>query len=99
MPAGLAASAYVNAFLSAVDAATADWTPDLVLVSAGFDSLNGDPLGGFTLEMADVTTLTRAMVERATSWCGGRLVSALEGGYAPDRVGEASVVHMRALED
>ncbi len=99
MPGGLAASAYVNAFLGAVDAATAGWTPDLVLVSAGFDSLNNDPLGGFTLEMADVTTLTRAMVERATSWCGGRLVSALEGGYAPDRVGEASVVHMRALED
>lgn len=99
MPAGLAASAYVNAFLDAVDAATAEWTPELVLVSAGFDSLHGDPLGGFTLEMADVTTLTRAMVERATSWCGGRMVSALEGGYAPDRVGEASVVHMRALED
>jgi acetoin utilization deacetylase AcuC-like enzyme len=99
MPGGLPASAYVNAFLGAVDAATAGWTPDLVLVSAGFDSLNGDPLGGFTLEMADVTALTRAMVERATSWCGGRLVSALEGGYAPDRVGEASVVHLRALED
>ena len=99
MPSGLAASAYVNAFLGAVDAATAGWTPDLVLVSAGFDSLNGDPLGGFTLEMADVTTLTRAMVERASAWCGGRLVSALEGGYAPARVGEASVVHMRALED
>jgi len=99
MPGGLAASAYVGAFLGAVDAATARWTPDLVLVSAGFDSLNGDPLGGFTLEMADVTTLTRAMVERAKSWCAGRLVSALEGGYAPDRVGEASVVHMRALED
>jgi acetoin utilization deacetylase AcuC-like enzyme len=99
MPSGLAASAYVSAFLGAVDAATTGWTPDLVLVSAGFDSLNGDPLGGFTLEMADVTTLTRAMVERASSWCGGRLVSALEGGYAPDRVGEASVVHMRALED
>ncbi len=99
MPGGLAASAYVDAFLGAVDAATAGWTPELVLVSAGFDSLNGDPLGGFTLEMADVATLTRAMVERATSWCGGRLVSALEGGYAPDRVGQASVVHLRALED
>jgi acetoin utilization deacetylase AcuC-like enzyme len=98
LPGGLAAAAYVDAFLGAVDAATARWTPDLVLVSAGFDSLNGDPLGGFTLEMADVTTLTRAMVERAASWCGGRLVSALEGGYAPDRVGQASVVHMRALE-
>ena len=98
LPGGLAASAYVDAFLGAVDAATAGWTPDLVLISAGFDSLNGDPLGGFTLEMADVTTLTQAMVERASSWCGGRLVSALEGGYAPERVGQASVVHMRALE-
>ena len=98
-PGGLPAMEYVTAFLAGVDAATRDWTPDLVLISAGFDSLNGDPLGGFTLEMDDVATLTRELVARATSWCGGRLVSALEGGYAPDRVGEASRVHMRALED
>jgi len=98
-PGGLRASEYVRAFLDAVDAATTAWTPDLVLISAGFDSLNGDPLGGFTLEMDDVATLTREMVARAKAWCGGRLVSALEGGYAADRVGEASVVHMRALED
>ncbi len=98
LPGGLQAAQYVSAFLEAVDAATTAWTPDLVLISAGFDSLNGDPLGGFTLEMADVATLTREMVARATTWCGGRLVSALEGGYAPDRVAEASVVHMRALE-
>ncbi|MBI2407323.1 MAG: histone deacetylase [Gemmatimonadetes bacterium] len=98
MPAGLPAARYVQAFLGAVDAATTGWTPDLVLISAGFDSLNGDPLGGFTLEMGDVATLTTEMVARASAWCGGRLVSALEGGYAPDRVGEASVVHMRALE-
>lgn len=98
-PGGLPAAEYVKAFLGAVDTATRDWTPDLVIVSAGFDSLNGDPLGGFTLEMPDVATLTREMVQRAASWCRGRLVSALEGGYAPDRVGEASVVHMRALEE
>jgi acetoin utilization deacetylase AcuC-like enzyme len=97
MAGGLPAATYVDAFLGAVDAATRDWTPDLVLVSAGFDSLNGDPLGGFTLEMADVATLTREMVARATSWCGGRLVSALEGGYAPERLGEAAVTHMRAM--
>jgi acetoin utilization deacetylase AcuC-like enzyme len=99
MAAGLHAARYVEAFLGAVDAATARWTPDLVLISAGFDSLQGDPLGGFTLETADVTTLTKAMVDRARSWCGGRVVSVLEGGYVPDRVGEASVAHLRALED
>ena len=49
------------------------------------------------MEMDDVTRLTKEMVSRAEQWCGGRLVSALEGGYAPDRLGEAAVVHMRAL--
>jgi len=97
MPAGQPREAYVSAFLSAVDAAAVGFTPDLVIVSAGFDSLAGDPLGGFTLEMDDVDRLTREMVSRAEQWCGGRLVSSLEGGYAPERLGEACVVHMRAL--
>ena len=43
------------------------------------------------------TPEVRALVERATAWCGGRLVSALEGGYAPERLGAAAVAHMRAL--
>jgi acetoin utilization deacetylase AcuC-like enzyme len=97
MAAGLAREAYVAAFLSAVDAAAEGFTPDVVLLSAGFDSLAGDPLGGFTLELDDVDRLTRELVGRAEHWCGGRLVSALEGGYAPDRLGEACVTHLRAL--
>jgi acetoin utilization deacetylase AcuC-like enzyme len=97
MAEGLPREAYVGAFLSAVDAAADGFTPDVVLLSAGFDSLAGDPLGGFTLEFEDVDRLTRELVSRAEHWCGGRLVSALEGGYAPDRLGEACVTHLRAL--
>jgi acetoin utilization deacetylase AcuC-like enzyme len=97
MPAARPREEYVSAFLTAVDAATAGFTPDLVFISAGFDSLAGDPLGGFTLEMDDVSRLTREMVSRAAQWCGGRVVSALEGGYVPERLGEAAVTHMRAL--
>lgn len=97
MPAGLPAERYVDALRRGVDEATAGFTPDLVLISAGFDSLRGDPLGGFTLECEDVSLLTRFLVERAESWCGGRVVSALEGGYAPDRLGEAAAVHLEAL--
>jgi acetoin utilization deacetylase AcuC-like enzyme len=97
LAAGLPRERYVGELLGAVDAATSGFTPDLVIISAGFDSLAGDPLGGFTLEMPDITRLTREMVSRAEQWCDGRLVSALEGGYAPDRLGEAAVVHMRAL--
>ena len=97
LAAGLPRESYVGALLGAVDAATERFTPDIVLISAGFDSLAGDPLGGFTLEMDDVERLTRELVSRAGQWCGGRVVSALEGGYVPVRLGEACVRHMRAL--
>ena len=99
MPAGLAPQRYVDALLRAVDAATAGFIPDLVIISAGFDSLRGDPLGGFTLEMEHVDALTRALAERASLWCGGRVVSALEGGYAPELLGVACRTHMRALAE
>jgi acetoin utilization deacetylase AcuC-like enzyme len=87
----------VTAFESAIDAATRAFVPDLILISAGFDSLAGDPLGGFTLEIEDLEALTTSLVSRANSWCAGRVVSALEGGYAPDRLAQASVRHLAAL--
>jgi acetoin utilization deacetylase AcuC-like enzyme len=97
LAAGLPRERYVSEFLRAVDAATQGFTPDLLIISAGFDSLAGDPLGGFTLEMEDVERLTREMVSRAEQWCGGRVVSSMEGGYAPERLGEACVRHIRSL--
>jgi acetoin utilization deacetylase AcuC-like enzyme len=97
MAAGLRREEYVNALEAGIDAATKGFVPELILVSAGFDSLAGDPLGGFTLEIEDFESLTRSLVARADSWCSGRLVSALEGGYAPERVAEASMRHLAAL--
>jgi acetoin utilization deacetylase AcuC-like enzyme len=97
MPPSLPSERYVTALLHAVDAAVDGFTPDLVLISAGFDCLAGDPLGAFTLTLADVRTLTRALVERAERWCHGRVVSALEGGYAPDAVAQAVLEHVTAL--
>ena len=41
--------------------------------------------------------LTRFLVERSESWCAGRVVTALEGGYAPERLGPAAVAHLGAL--
>ena len=58
----------------------------------------GDPLGAFTLEYEHFEDLTRFLVECAETWCAGRIVSALEGGYAPERLGIACVRHMAALE-
>src|SRR5688500_13031084 len=65
MACALAPERYVDALTRAIDEATSGFTPDLVVISAGFDSLRGDPLGGFTLEIEHVAALTRLLVERA----------------------------------
>jgi acetoin utilization deacetylase AcuC-like enzyme len=96
-PAGLPRAEYVESLQRGIDAATKGFVPELILISAGFDSLAGDPLGGFTLELDDFEALTRSLVARADSWCDGRIVSVLEGGYAPDRVAQAAVRHLGAL--
>ena len=97
MAAALKPEDYVDALERGIDEATAGFVPDLILISAGFDSMYGDNLGGFTLDLDHIAALTRSLVSRAESWCGGRLVSSLEGGYVPDRLGDACVTHLRAL--
>jgi acetoin utilization deacetylase AcuC-like enzyme len=97
MRADLPAEEYLTALWRAIDAATQHFAPDLVLVSAGFDSLRGDPLGGFTLEVEDVARVMQELTERTETWCAGRLVASLEGGYNPDRVAAGAVALMRAM--
>ncbi len=93
-PGGLPRAVYVRDFLAGVDAALADWDPDILLISAGFDSLAGDPLGEFTLEPDDVTDWTEALRARL----GQRpVVGVLEGGYRLDLLASGVVAHVRAL--
>jgi len=93
-PGGLPRATYVRDFLAGVDAALADWTPDILLISAGFDSLAGDPLGEFTLEPDDITQWTEALRRRM----GTRpVVGVLEGGYRLDLLAAGVVAHVRAL--
>lgn len=93
-PAGLPPGDYVEGLWSAVGQALAEWPADLVLISAGFDAMRGDPLGGFTLEPAHYATLTLRLRERLPDV---PIVSALEGGYAPDRLAAGVLAHLDAL--
>jgi acetoin utilization deacetylase AcuC-like enzyme len=86
---------YVGDLWSAIVAATSDWTPTLLLVSAGFDAMAGDPLGGFTLEPEHYAELTRRMRERLPAT---PIVGLLEGGYVPSRVADGVLAHLRALQ-
>ena len=99
MHAALPPQDYMDALLRSIDAATRGFNPDIVFISAGFDSLLGDPLGGFTLEPEHIAQLTTEVVNRAKVWCKGRVVSALEGGYDPERLARGCVLHMRALAE
>jgi acetoin utilization deacetylase AcuC-like enzyme len=74
-----------------------DFKPDMVFVSAGFDSRLGDPLGQFKLSDADFADLTNVMLEIADSYAGGRLVSLLEGGYSLTGLGAGVAAHVAAL--
>ena len=93
-PPGLPRQTYVRDLLDAVDAALAGWRPDLLLVSAGFDSLAGDPLGGFTLEPEDIAEWTAALRERVAP---APVVGVLEGGYRLDLLAAGARAHVRAL--
>lgn len=71
--------------------------PELVLISAGFDAHRLDPIGSLGLEAEDFGPLTRLVVEAAGQYAGGRVVSALEGGYNAEAVADCVDVHLHEL--
>jgi acetoin utilization deacetylase AcuC-like enzyme len=71
--------------------------PDLVMISAGFDARVDDPLGTFAVTDKGYLELTRFVKSLAQTFCQGRLVSVLEGGYNPQGMAQAVSVHLRAL--
>src|ERR1041384_4876341 len=86
-----------RAFEAALEEMAASFSPDLIIISAGFDSHLGDPLGQVLLQDADFVEMTRAVKQWAASSCEGRLVSCLEGGYNLQTLGETVRVHVETL--
>jgi acetoin utilization deacetylase AcuC-like enzyme len=97
LPAGSGRTEVVGAFREQLRRAADRFRPDLVLVSAGFDSRMADPLGRFTLTDKDFAELTGVLLEIAGEHAGGRLVSVLEGGYNLSGLGSAAAAHVKAL--
>jgi len=91
---GLPPETYVTDLWEAIVKATTGWTPELILVSAGFDAMRGDPLGGFTLEPLHYAEWTRRLRERLPAV---PIVGMLEGGYDPSRIAEGVAAHVAAL--
>ena len=94
---GTTRSEYRRRFSEALAAALREFEPELVLASAGFDCLAGDPLGGLLVEPEDLHAMMREIVERTRPSAEGRVVAVLEGGYVPARIALGARDVLRAL--
>ena len=87
-----------RAFESAIEETAANFKPDLVIISAGFDAHLSDPLGQLLLSDEDFVQMTRVVKDWAGESCGGRVVSCMEGGYNLETLGETIRHHVRELQ-
>ncbi len=98
LPAGSGREEIVgHSFSSKLLPAVDTFRPDLVIVSAGFDSRAGDPLGRFTLSDPDFIELTELVLEIADKHARGRVLSVLEGGYSLDGLAAGVAAHVGRL--
>ncbi|WP_425409757.1 histone deacetylase family protein [Hyphococcus sp.] len=74
-----------------------DFSPDFIVISAGFDAHGADPLGGLRLTEADFAWVTAEIRAVARDKAGGRIVSVLEGGYDLPALGRSAAAHVKAL--
>lgn len=78
--------------------ALAAFRPELLIISAGFDGHERDPLAHLNLTDEDYGWITGELMRIADECCSGRLVSVLEGGYDLDALQSASIAHVRGLQ-
>jgi acetoin utilization deacetylase AcuC-like enzyme len=74
-----------------------NFKPDLIMISAGFDAHQSDPLGQLLLQDEDFAEMTSTVKDWAKDACNGRLVSSLEGGYNLQTLGETVRNHVAEL--
>jgi acetoin utilization deacetylase AcuC-like enzyme len=94
---GTSREEYLDRFLRGLEELGERIRPELVLVSAGFDSHRLDPVGSLGLEVEDFVELTQAVRRVADAHAAGRVVSLLEGGYHPQVLSECVEVHLGGL--
>ena len=74
-----------------------NFEPELILISAGFDAHEADPLAELNWSTEDFSWLTERLCKIAEECCEGRLVSTLEGGYDLEALADSVKVHVKKL--
>lgn len=89
--------AFRAAFENRILPRLADFRPELIIISAGFDAHMRDPLANINLEEPDFAWATRKIMEVADRHADGRVVSLLEGGYDLQALANSAAAHVMAL--
>ncbi|HEY6404083.1 MAG TPA: histone deacetylase [Blastocatellia bacterium] len=97
VPAMTPAEDYLRLFEEGLESVMKRFSPDLTLISAGFDAHEADPLGQLLLNDASYERMTRRLKEAALTTAEGRIVSCLEGGYNLRALGDAARAHVKAM--
>ncbi|WP_170411188.1 histone deacetylase family protein [Ruegeria atlantica] len=71
--------------------------PELIIISAGFDAHQDDPLANLNWSTGDFAWVTAELCKIADELCEGRIVSTLEGGYDLNALAEATRAHVEEL--
>ncbi len=77
--------------------ALVEFDPEFLLISAGFDAHEADPLASLRLNEEDYVWITRKLMKIADDHCEGRIVSTLEGGYDLGALARSVAVHVKTL--
>jgi len=97
VPYGIPRKEYLDLFANSLEKLAAAIKPQLVLLSAGFDTHRRDPVGDLGLETEDFVPLTQRVLDVADQFAEGRLVSVLEGGYHPQATAECVEIHLAEM--
>ena len=84
-------------FTAQIAPALRKFKPEIVLISAGFDAHEADPLASLRFREADYHWATAELIKVAAESCRGRVVSTLEGGYDLNALAHSAAAHVRAL--
>ena len=96
LPAGTGSEEYLNAFEYALKKLE-DFRPEFILISAGFDAHEADPLAQFKLKTEDYYLITKRILNISKKFCNGNVVSILEGGYDLKALQDSTKRHVDAL--
>jgi acetoin utilization deacetylase AcuC-like enzyme len=97
VPASTSANDFLQKLFDGTEQLASKFKPELILLSAGFDAHRADPVGGLSLDAEHYEKAGKWIAQLANSYCQGKLVSVLEGGYHLQHLPESVDAHLKGI--